>query len=177
MAEGRPPMPRPLKRLVLVEAGHRCAIPTCRNIPVEINHIDEWAKVREHTFENLIALCPTCHARYTRGEIDRQSMLHYKANLGVINSRYNDFERRILEAFSEAIQENPATPVMDLPGGGQSLQYRYLLADGLIAQCAGNYMVVSGVPVGMQFTITDKGRDFISKWYGAELLEDDGDES
>jgi len=58
MADERPAIPRELERAVLLEAGHRCAIPTCRQTPVEIVHIDPWAKVREHKFENLIALWP-----------------------------------------------------------------------------------------------------------------------
>jgi len=57
--------------------------------------------VREHRFENLIPLCPTCHARYDRGDIDRLSMTGYKANLGVVASRYGEFERRVLDIFSE----------------------------------------------------------------------------
>lgn len=88
--EGRPSIPRPLQRRVLVEAGHRCAIPTCHTWPVEIAHIVPWAEIREHAFDNLIALCPTCHVRYDRGEIDRLSMLQYKANLTVLNSRYSE---------------------------------------------------------------------------------------
>jgi hypothetical protein len=43
--------------------------------------------VREHKFENLIALCPNCHTRYDSGEIDRKAMLMYKARLGVMNER------------------------------------------------------------------------------------------
>ncbi|WP_165959796.1 HNH endonuclease signature motif containing protein [Nonomuraea longispora] len=70
-----------MERKILIEAGHRCAIPTCRATPVEIAHIDPWAKVLEHRPENLIALCPTCHTRYDRHEIDRQSMLAYKRQL------------------------------------------------------------------------------------------------
>jgi HNH endonuclease len=81
VSEQRPPIRRTLARQVLVEAGHRCAIPTCRATTTEIAHIDPWAKVREHTFDNLIVLCPTCHARYDKGEIDRQSMLMYKRDL------------------------------------------------------------------------------------------------
>lgn len=74
-------MPRELKRALLVEAGHRCVISTCRAIPVELAHIVPWAKVREHTFENMIVLCPNCHARLDRGEIDRLSMLECKDRL------------------------------------------------------------------------------------------------
>ncbi|MEV5824802.1 HNH endonuclease signature motif containing protein [Spirillospora sp. NPDC052242] len=78
MPDSRPDIPRPMVRAILVEAGHRCSIPTCRAHPVELAHIDAWAKVREHKPDNLIALCPTCHTRYDKGEIDRQSMLIYK---------------------------------------------------------------------------------------------------
>ncbi|MER5413914.1 HNH endonuclease signature motif containing protein [Streptomyces virginiae] len=97
MTEGRPDIPTAVKRAVLVEAGHRCAIPTCRQTPVELAHITPWAKVKEHKAENLIALCPTCHTRFDRHEIDRKSMLQYKKNLEVLNARYTDVERQILK--------------------------------------------------------------------------------
>jgi 5-methylcytosine-specific restriction endonuclease McrA len=65
----RPAIPQALKRKVLIEAGHRCAIPTCKQVPVELAHIVPWANCKEHTFENLIALCPTCHTRFDKKEI------------------------------------------------------------------------------------------------------------
>ena len=77
----RPSIPADIKRQVLMEAGHRCAIPTCRHPTTEIAHIEPWAKVQEHKFENLIALCPNCHTRYDNKEIDRKSMVQYKASL------------------------------------------------------------------------------------------------
>src|SRR5438552_156432 len=96
----RPAIPRQLKRDVLVEAGYRCAIPTCRRPTVEVAHISPWAKVKAHTFDNLIALCPTCHVRYDNGGIDRRAMLQYKANLSVLSGRYGEVERRVLPHFA-----------------------------------------------------------------------------
>jgi hypothetical protein len=58
--------------------------------------------VRDHTFENLIALCPTCHTRYDNGDIDRLSMKGYKANLGLVTRRYGEVERRLLDALGES---------------------------------------------------------------------------
>ncbi|MFH8725484.1 HNH endonuclease [Streptomyces termitum] len=78
MAAHRTKVPRPLARQLFVEAGHRCAIPTCRATPLEIAHIAPWHRVRRHEFHNLIVLCPNCHTRFDRGEIDRQAMLRYK---------------------------------------------------------------------------------------------------
>lgn len=81
MPANRPAIPSVLDRRVRVEAGHRCAIPICRTPVIEIAHIRPWAQVKRHEFENLIALCPTCHTFFDRGHIDRASMLQYKANL------------------------------------------------------------------------------------------------
>src|SRR5262245_61660937 len=77
----RPAVPADLERRVLVEAGHRCAVPVCKQTPVELAHIVPWSQVKTHQFDNLIALCPTCHTRYDNGEIDRKSMLVYKTQL------------------------------------------------------------------------------------------------
>ena len=92
MTENRPPMPAGLRRRVLVEAGHRCAIPTCRYIEVDVHHIIPWETCRSHDYENLIALCPNCHRRAGREEIDRKSLRIYKANLRFTHDRFSQFE-------------------------------------------------------------------------------------
>jgi 5-methylcytosine-specific restriction endonuclease McrA len=100
MTNDRPAVPRELEREVLMEAGHRCAIPTCKQTPVEIAHIEPYRDVASHAFDNLVALCPTCHTRYDKGEIDRKSMKLYKTKLSIINSRYCDLEKRVLLYFA-----------------------------------------------------------------------------
>lgn len=79
--EIRRTIPTELRRRVLVEAGHRCAIHTCRYPDVDVHHIEPWAKVREHRFDDLIALCSNCHRRADAREIDRKSLYMYKARL------------------------------------------------------------------------------------------------
>jgi hypothetical protein len=74
----RPAIPAEMKRIVLVEAGHRCAIPHCSQTPVDVHHIISWEKCGEHSPDNLIALCPNCHRRAHSGEIDRKALMHYK---------------------------------------------------------------------------------------------------
>ena len=74
-------IPNSIRRNVLVEAGHRCAIPTCKATPIEIAHVIPVAKGGDNSQDNLIALCPTCHARYDKGEIDRKSIRAYKEQL------------------------------------------------------------------------------------------------
>ena len=71
----RDAIPADIKRAVLVEAGHRYAIPTCRATTTEIAHIVPWAETQDNSFENLIALCPNFHARFDqKKEIDRKSI-------------------------------------------------------------------------------------------------------
>lgn len=88
------PIPRPLEREVLVEAGHRCAIPACRQTRVEIAHIVPYRENKEHRFDdNLIPLCPTCHSRYDEEEIDRKAMRQFKWKLADLNGRYVELEQ------------------------------------------------------------------------------------
>jgi HNH endonuclease len=106
-------IPRPLERQILVDAGHRCAIPTCRQTPIEIHHIVPWAQLQEHAAENLIALCRNDHGLAEQGKIDRQSLIMYKANLRLLTDRYGDLERRVLEEF----RGKEAGAAVALPGG------------------------------------------------------------
>ncbi|MFD6949893.1 HNH endonuclease signature motif containing protein [Nocardiopsis sp. NPDC060348] len=175
MAEGRPAIPRELKRAVLVEAGHRCAIPTCRAYPVEIEHIDDWAQVREHSFENLIALCPTCHRRKGDGpdQIDRKSLRQYKTNLALLNQRYGDFERRVLEHFARL----PNNDIVSLPGA-LDLMLSYLIKDGILIKLTGGSemsfttVLATGhrlnVPATEHYLLTPAGRDLVNRWSEAQ---------
>lgn len=77
----RDTIPAELRRAVLIEAGHRCAIPRCGHTDVDVHHIIPWETCKNHEYKNLIALCPNCHRRAHKGEIDRKSLLEYKARL------------------------------------------------------------------------------------------------
>jgi hypothetical protein len=156
---------------VLVEAGHRCAIPTCKNTPVEAAHIKAREAGGPDSFENLIALCPTCHTRYDAGGIDIIAMRTYKANLGLVHSRYGDLEQRVLLAFAEA----PNASRITLPGGLEIL-LSYLLRDGLLVKLGpspGGNVVSMGVAQRTDYGLTQAGREFVDRYVGAELLEGD----
>lgn len=57
--------------------------------------------MREHTFGNMIALCPTCHTRFDNGQIDRLAMLEYKRNLSTPSARSASASatHRILDSY------------------------------------------------------------------------------
>jgi hypothetical protein len=92
----RPAIPADIERRVLIEAGHRCAIPTCRHIDVDIHHIIPWEKCQAHEYDNLIALCPNCHRRSDKGEIDRKSLRLYKARLRFAHDKFSNLEIDVL---------------------------------------------------------------------------------
>ena len=46
-------------------------------------------------------VCPNCHTRYDqKREIDRASMRMYKHNLGILNNRYGEIERRLFSLLA-----------------------------------------------------------------------------
>ena len=154
----RPAIPAELKRRILVEAGHRCAIPTCRHQTTEIAHIRAFSEVREHRYENLIALCPNCHTRYDKGEIDRKAMLIYKRKLVFLSDRYSKFELNVLDY----LRLNPRVVVHG------PLSVKNIFDDGLIEverelqgmEFPDGYKVVTTMLV----RLTQAGRDFLSQW-------------
>jgi HNH endonuclease len=153
----RPAIPAHLERAVLIECGHRCAIPTCRQVPVELTHIHPWAKCKMHTFDNLIALCPTCHTRYDKGEIDRKSMRTYKLNLLLVSSRYGDLEQRVIRIFVKNRTTDEFWWFVDM-----EIFLLNLLEDGLLGD-GGQTKNVGGL-VQKLYKLTAKGRDYVDQW-------------
>lgn len=75
-------IPTELRRQLLIESGHRCSIPQCRHSAnLDIHHITPWSECKEHSFENLIVLCPNCHRQVHDGKIDKKSLFEYKKRL------------------------------------------------------------------------------------------------
>jgi hypothetical protein len=160
MAEDRPPIPADLRRRVLVEAGHRCAIPTCRHIEVDIHHIIPWAQCQSHEYDNLIALCPNCHRRADRGEIDRKALRLYKVNLRFIHDKYSQLEMDILFELSGA----PAGAAIPWPPFMAIMIKRCLESGFLEILQANARMTIGGVQTTPSpLVITPKGREFVAE--------------
>ena len=153
----RPPIPAELERAVLIECGHRCAIPACRQAPVELAHIVPWSRCKAHTFDNLIALCPTCHTRYNKGEINRKSMRIYKLNLLLVNSRYGNLERRVIGGFVKDRNTDEFWWFEDM-----TIFLLYLMEDGLLRD-TGQARTVGGLAQRL-YKLTDKGREYVNQW-------------
>lgn len=155
----RPPIPSELKRRILVEAGHRCAIPTCRHIQVVIHHIIPWTKCKRHEYENLIALCPNCHVRADSEEIDRKSLRIYKNKLRFLHDKFSQLEVDFLFELAEQGEAGVQLPdfmsflVKRIIDAGYC--YREKKKSGLV--------VVSNMNISPDlYFITDEGKEFLS---------------
>jgi len=86
----RTKLPQDVKIQVLTEAGYRCAVPTCRTIlALDLHHIVEVKDGGPNEASNLIVLCPTCHALYTRGNISREAINTWKMMLITLNHAFD----------------------------------------------------------------------------------------
>jgi len=167
----------------MIEAGYRCAVPTCRAAaPLTIDHIEDWARVHQHKFENMIVLCANCHGRKgnARGQLDRAALRQYKANLALLNHRYGEFERRVLDHFARSPKPN----IISVPGGMELLVH-YLVADGYLAEVPGTEAFEIGfkyqdsegneyevsIPDHTTYYLTKPGVEFVQKWKDAQPLD------
>lgn len=157
--EGRPAIPAEIERRVLVEAGHRCAIPTCRHIEVELHHIIPWSQRRSHEYENLIALCPNCHARADAGKIDRKSLRLYKLNLRFVHDKYSQLEMDMLFDLAKA-PDNAMAPWVPF----MLIFFKRLIDSGYVQVVKHPHIttITGGVDTTPHFLIiTEKGREFV----------------
>lgn len=161
----RSAIPLKVKRLVEIEAGHRCAIPTCKKFPIDVHHIIPYEKCKNHSFENLIVLCTECHARYHRTkEIDIAALKMYKTNLGLLNIRYSKFERRVLQYFLD----NPNQTEIQL--WGRELDLLFLIRDGLLKPLDRKYAnAINFSP--KDYSLTPDGRNLIDSWRKNDCLK------
>ena len=155
----RPAIPAELKRRILVEAGHRCAIPSCRFPTIEIAHIEPYEKVKEHKYENLIALCPNCHTRADKGEIDKKSLKIYKRILQRLTDKYDRFELNVLSEL-----QHGRNVIM---AGNMLLLMKNLLDENLV-NVTGGGVIIEGIPSNVRISLTQKGNQFIEEWISAK---------
>ncbi|GCD94074.1 hypothetical protein EHYA_01730 [Embleya hyalina] len=117
-----------------------------------------WEKVREHRFENLIALCPTCHTRYDLSkDMDRLAMQQYKINLGVLNDRYGPLELQALNWLAD----DPTRERVAIPRG-MIWAFGNLVTDGLVEfdENPPTWATVNDGTVSVSYLLpTDLGRD------------------
>lgn len=133
---------------------------------MDVHHIIEWAKVKAHEYDNLIALCPNCHRRAHKGEIDRKSLRLYKFNLRFAHDKFSQVEIDLLFGLREA----PKGSGIEWPPFMVVLIKRLLEAQYITIHRSGNYTAVGGLNLTpVILTLSPKGAEFLSLLGESEL--------
>ncbi|SRR6266566_7956541 len=141
---------------VLTEAGYRCAVPTCRNIlAIDIHHLVQVSESGSNDLSNLLALCPTCHALYHRGEISRESIYAWKAMLVSLS---HAFDKTALDNL--LLLRLPEADQLFVSGDGV-LRFTNLIAAGLATfHCA----IRNGPLELYKVSLTLRGTSIVDAW-------------
>lgn len=152
----RKPIPKQTQLTVLTESGWRCAVPTCRTIlALDLHHLDEVSESGSDDPANLLALCPTCHALYHRGDVSREALYTYKAILVALGQAF-DVTTVDQLLFLGVVRDRP----LQLQGEGV-LSFMRLISAGLAD------FRNTGKDMGVEFysvTLTDKGKALVDAW-------------
>jgi hypothetical protein len=156
-------IPLATQRQVLHESGYRCGNPGCRGIiTLDIHHIEYVSENGGNGAENLLALCPTCHALHHAGHIPLESIRAWKMLLLSLN---DGFSRSVVD-FLLALDHIGKRPV--LLAIDTLLMMGSLVASGLLTLTHPNRGISEVSEWDYTQTrfvsLSEKGRAFIAAW-------------
>ena len=152
-------IPNAVRVAVLTEAGYRCAIPTCRTIlAIDMHHMVPVSEGGGNTTANLLALCPTCHALFHRGEMSRDSIYTWKSLLVSLSQA---FDQRDIDdlLFLDAPQPYP----LQVSGDGV-VKFSRLIGAGLATYGLAVHDLGAGGTLRYRLSLTSRGAQLIHAW-------------
>jgi hypothetical protein len=164
MPKRRKAIPIQVRTEVLIEAGYRCAVPTCRTIlAIDLHHMVEVSNGGPDEASNLLALCPTCHALYHRGEIAVEAIGVWKSMLVSLNQGFDKKAKDKLLFLAAA--DRPK-----LYSADAILEFAGLIASGLV-KCGPERFEVKARGIGADLSksrfpleLTAKGKMVLEAW-------------
>ena len=166
------------RQLLLLESGYKCASPTCRHVlTLELHHIT-WVKDGGgNEPDNLIALCPNCHALHTKGHIPVEAIVTWKSLLLSLNNHNRGTADLLLVLYREqkrvAATDDPSTspPPFRFTGDGLGM-LSGLMTSGLleISQrfSGGGHWFGGGGP-SYEVRLTEAGIKLVEAWLDGQL--------
>lgn len=161
MPRGRKSLPVNVRKLVLHESGYRCGNPACPSIlTLDIHHLETVEDNGADEPDNLLPLCPNCHALHHKGEIPVESVRAWKMLLLTINEAYDRKTLGVLMALSK---------VGDVYVSGDGiLGCAALIAADLIEVSVWGFPALShmqGVQVpSYRLSLTERGKTLMAAW-------------
>jgi hypothetical protein len=126
-------------------------------LALDLHHMVEVQEGGKNSPDNLIALCPTCHALYTRGTITKDAIYTYKAVLISLSAAFDK------EGIDNLLFLGIVSPRKDLVISGDGvLRFAPLIAAGY----AEYQMLVNNADTLVTYTIslTKRGAGLIDAW-------------
>src|SRR2546423_4716386 len=88
MSNDRPAIPIEIRRQVLFEARHHCAV-CCNPLPLEQAHIIPWSESHERSVANLVAFCANCRSRADQEKWGVKVLRKYKHDPCILGCKSN----------------------------------------------------------------------------------------
>ena len=156
----RKPIPDDIRRQVLIEAGYRCGVPTCRNIlAIDLHHMEEVSEGGSNDPSNLLALCPTCHALYHRGTYSKEAIYAWKQVLVSLSFAF-DKETVDLMLFLYKVQDDHHFIIRQ----DALLQFARLIGNNLADYRWFQGSVNNIFQTGYKVSLSTKGQHLIEAW-------------
>lgn len=158
-AKKRKALPVDVKHVVLHEAGYKCGNPVCRHIlTLDIHHLEYVSAGGGDTADNLLALCPNCHALHHNGTIPEPSLRAWKMLLLTLSEA---FDKRSIDVL---LSLDRLGTVRRISGDGvislASLVAAGLVEIGLHMHAIGHH----GYEEQYNAKLSDKGKLLIASW-------------
>lgn len=153
-----------VRQLVLHESGYRCGNPCCRYpLTLDVHHLYYVSEGGASGPDNLLPLCPNCHAMHHRGDIATDSLRAWKMLLLSLNQAFDRRSTDMLLAIDQIKDK-----VVKLISGDGVFDYAALVASGLIIVRETWLQTTTGGGRGqtMMYTarLTNKGQQFLEGW-------------
>lgn len=162
----RQSIPAAIKLEVLTEAGFMCGNPVCRRVlTLDIHHITPVSDNGGNESQNLLPLCPNCHALHTRRVIPQAVIRHWKGMLLALN---HAFPR---EAVDMLLLLHKIQGQQFFISGDGLLKIACLIVAGLVThnnlRC---WMIGSqgSEAFGTYISLTEKGRTLVETWLSGD---------
>ena len=167
----RPRISAAVREAVLLEAGYKCANPVCRHVlTLELHHIVWVRDGGGSEMDNLLCLCPNCHALHTAGHVPASAILAWKSMLAAIGNPnraavdfllvMSDEERRVQTDQAE----KPAPPFRFT---GDSLPFLAPLFTSGLLEIGKRFLganMFGGAHPSFEVRLTERGRRLIDAW-------------
>jgi len=165
----RKSIPIDIQLSVLTQAGYRCAVPTCRGIlALDLHHMVEVSEGGENTEGNLLPLCPTCHALYTRGTIKKESIYTWK---GMLVSLGRAFDQAAIDVLLYLDLDQSDLKNRLVLSGDTILKHGGLVIAGLVEVYEWSYQISQNthggsinVGTGKSLRLTENGKALVHAW-------------